>query len=74
MILMILIVLHLNPNKNNRSNNVQIMAALQYLSNFWRTLKILWRTLEINIFLTWSEECTIVTGDYDNKKNKICNS
>ena len=30
--------------------------SLKYLSNLWRTLKILLITCEINLILTWSEK------------------
>ena len=47
------------------------MAPLKYLSNFWRTLEMTLINYEINIFLTWSEECIIVTGGYGNRKPKF---
>ena len=37
------------------TNAIQIMVALKYLSNFWRTLEMPLMNCEINlIFLTWS--------------------
>ena len=35
------------------------MVPLKYLSNFWRTLKIPLINCEINVMLTWSENCVI---------------
>ena len=47
------------------------MVLLKYLSNFWRTLEIPLINREIIIFLTWSEEYIIVTGNADNQKLKL---
>ena len=41
---------------------------LKHLSNFWKTLDILLINCEINLLLTWSENCAITskaTGDTD---------
>ena len=42
---------------NNGTKNVKIMVPLKYLSNFWRTLEMLLINCEINLMLTWSENC-----------------
>ena len=47
------------------------MVPLKYLSNFWRALEIPLINSEINIFLTWSERCIIVTGDYGDREPKF---
>ena len=47
------------------------MVPLKCLSNFWRALEMPLINCEINIFLTWSEECIIVNGDYGNKNPKF---
>ena len=47
------------------------MAPLEYVSTFLRTLEMPLINCEINILLTWSEECIIVTGDYGNRKPKF---
>ena len=47
------------------------MVPLKYFSNFWRTTDMTLINCEINIFLTWSEECIIVTRDYGNTKSKF---
>ena len=39
---------------NNGTKDVEIMAPLKYLSNFWRTLEILLINCEVNLILTWS--------------------
>ena len=37
------------------------MVPLKYLSNFWRTLEMLLVNCEIDIILTWSANCVIVS-------------
>ena len=44
----------------NGSKDVEIMVALKYLSDFWRTLEMLLINCEINIDLNWSKTCVIV--------------
>ena len=36
--------------------DVEIMVALQYLSNFWRILEMVLINCEINLIVTWSEK------------------
>ena len=55
--------------KNDGRNDVEIMVPLEYLSNFWRNLEMLLINFEINVFLTWTENCIIVTGDYGDSGN-----
>ena len=47
--------------------NVEIMVLLKYLSNFWRTLKIPLINCEINLILTWSTSCVIVSTNVANQ-------
>ena len=42
--------------ENDGTKDVQIMIPLKYLSNFWRTLKLLLINCEI---LTWSDTCVL---------------
>ena len=42
--------------ENDGTKDVQIMIPLKYLSNFWRTLKMLLINCEI---LTWSDTCVL---------------
>ena len=42
-------------------NNVEIMVPLKYLSNFWRTLEIPLINCEVELILTWSENCIIIS-------------
>ena len=43
----------------SNTKDVEIAVPLKYLSNFWRTLKMLFISCEINLTLTWSEDCVI---------------
>ena len=47
------------------------MVPLKYLCNFWRTLEMSLINCEINIFLTCSEKCIVVTGDHSNRESKF---
>ena len=49
---------------NDGTKDVQIMVPLKYLSNFWRTLEMPLINCEMNTYLTWSENCIIVTRDH----------
>ena len=52
---------------DGKIENVEVMVLLKYLSNFWRTLEILLINCEVNLILTWSENCFIV---YNNDENQ----
>ena len=41
------------------TKDVEIAVPLKYLSNFWRTLEMPLINCEINLILTWSEDCVI---------------
>ena len=43
------------------------MVPLKYLSNFWRTLEMPLIKCEINLILTWSSTCAIVSTDIANQ-------
>ena len=49
------------------TKNVEIMASLKYLSNFWRTLKMPLIKCEINLILIWSTNCAIVSTNVANQ-------
>ena len=51
---------------NNGTKNIEIMVPLKYLSNFWRTLEMPSINCEINLLLTWSASCVIVSTDVAN--------
>ena len=40
---------------------VEIMVPLKYLSNFWRTLEMPLINCEVNLILTWSTTCVIIS-------------
>ena len=46
---------------NNTEKEVKIVAPLKHLSNFWRTLHRPLINCEINLTLTWSENCVITS-------------
>ena len=50
--------------QNYVTKNVKIIVPLKYLSNFWRTLEMPLINCEMNTYLTWSENCIIVTRDH----------
>ena len=61
-----------NNNNNNNSNiagrvDVELMAPLKYLSNFWRTLEIPLINCEVELILTWSAGCVIIYTDVENQ-------
>ena len=49
------------------TKNVEIMVPLKYLSNFWRTLEMPLMICEINLILTWSGSCVIVSTNVANQ-------
>ena len=44
--------------------------SLKYFSIFLRTIEMLLINCEVNVFLTWSEKCIIVPGNYGNREPK----
>ena len=52
---------------DNGTKNVEVMAPLKYLSNYWRTLEILLINCEINLILTWSTNCVILSTNVANQ-------
>ena len=47
--------------RNNGTKDVEIMVPLKYLSNFWRTLEMPLINCEVNLILTWSSTCVLVS-------------
>ena len=43
------------------------MLPLKYLSNFWRTLEMFLINCELNLILTWSANCVIVSTAVENQ-------
>ena len=61
-----------NDANNNDGNiagkvDVEIMAPLKYLSNFWRTLEMPLINCEVELILTWSAGCVIIYTDVANQ-------
>ena len=57
---------------NNTEKEVEIVVRLKHLSNFWRRLDIPLINYEINLILTWYENCVITskaTPDVDPDTN-----
>ena len=51
--------------------DVEIMVPLKYLSNFWRTLEMPLINCEVNLILTWSSTCVIVSAGNANQAAKF---
>ena len=49
---------------NNTEKEAKIVVPLKHLSNFWRTLDMSLINCEINLILTWSENCVIRNKAY----------
>ena len=47
--------------------NVEIMVPLKYLSNFWRTLEMPLINCEVELILTWSRNCVIISTGVANQ-------
>ena len=54
-------------NDNGRTDNVEIMVLLKYLSNFWRTLEMPLINCEVELILNWSADCLIIYTDVANQ-------
>ena len=54
-------------NGEDGTQSVEIMVPLKYFTNFSRTIEIPLINCEINLFLTWSENCVIVYTDVANQ-------
>ena len=52
---------------NGRTDNVEIMVSLKFLSNFWRTSEMSLINCEVNLILTWSENCVIINTNLANQ-------
>ena len=57
----------IGQTRDDGIKNVEIMVTLKYLSNFWRTLEMLLINCEINLILTWSSNCVIVSTNTVNQ-------
>ena len=52
---------------NSTEKEVEIVVSLKHISNFWRALDMPWINREINLVLTWSENCVITCRAYREK-------
>ena len=52
-----------SQTENDGTKNVEIMVPTKYLSNFWKTLEMPLINCEVNLILTWSRNCVIVSSD-----------
>ena len=52
---------------NNGTKDVEIMVPLKYLSNFWRTLEMPLINCEVNLILTWSSTCVLISTNIPNQ-------
>ena len=56
---------------NNGTKDVEIMVPLKYLSNFWRTLEMPLINCEVNLILTWSSTCVLISTNIPNQNGTI---
>ena len=49
------------------TKDVEIMVPLKYLINFWRTLEMPLINCEVNLILTWSSTCVLITTNIPNQ-------
>ena len=49
------------PN-DGYTKDVEIVVPLKYLSNIWRTLEMHLINCEVDLILTWSEDCVITNS------------
>ena len=47
--------------------DIEIMVPIKYLSNFWRTLKMPLINCQIELILTWSRNCVIISTNINNQ-------
>ena len=52
---------------NDGTKDVEIMVLLKYLSNFWRTLEMPLINCEVNLILTWSSTCVLISTNVQNQ-------
>ena len=51
-----------NTLNDGNTKDVEVIAPLKSLSNFWRTLEMLLINCEVNLILTWSSTCVITNS------------
>ena len=53
--------------EDDGTKHVEIMLPLKYLSNFWRTLEMLLSNCKVNLILTWSSACVLISTNIPNQ-------
>ena len=53
--------------EDDGTKDVEIMVPLKYLSNFWRTLEMPLINCEVNLILTWSSACVLISTNIPNQ-------
>ena len=65
-------------NNDDGIINVKRMVPLKYLSNFWKTLEMPLSNCEVELILTWFENCVIISTNasyiYNNRNKSLCAS
>ena len=49
------------------TKDVEIIVPLKHLSNFWRTLEMPLINCEVNLILTWSLTCVLISTNFPNQ-------
>ena len=69
-----ILLIHLNVKQkitgktgNDGTKNVEIMVPLKHLSNSWRTLEMPLINCEVNLILTWSSTCVLISTGVQNQ-------
>ena len=57
--------------RDDGTKNVEIIAPIKYLSNFWKTLEMPLINCEVNLILTWSKKCVTVSTDVANQNARF---
>ena len=53
------------PQNNDSLTNTKVVISLKHLTNFWRALNIPLINCEIELILTWSENCVLADMTVD---------
>ena len=60
---------------NGNTKDVEVIAPLKYLSNFWRTLEMPLINCDVTLPLRWSKDCVITNstgeGEFQITKTKL---
>ena len=56
-----------SQTEDDGTKDVEIIVPLKYLSNFWRTLEVPSINCEVNLILTWSSACVLISTNIPNQ-------